>query len=1090
MAGLLLGASALAAQAQLNENCVVSVLNRNVQVKADGTWVLPNIPANFGAVRARATCVQGGVTRRGESAAFTIPANGSVTLPQIVLGPTTPIPTALAVNLAAATLTSVGATMQLQALARYANNANQIDVTANGTRYGISNPAIATITAGGLVTALRSGTVMVQATNEGTQGIAQLRVALAGVDRDGDGIPDDEEIRLGMNPNNPADALLDLDRDGLTALEEYRAGTDPRNPDSDGDTISDGDEVHCARSFCTSALLADTDGDGVRDGTEIQTGSDPTNPASVNLAAALTGLRVAPDGFTLVVNTLTNSASVQLSVTGRLIDGFEIDLTSTRRQTAYASSNVSSCNFGAPDGRVFASAAGTCNITVSNNGHSTVTNGTVRNFAPVRLAFVSIPGYANGVAVNAHYAFIAAGAAGLQVVNLSADRRTPTLLASLNLDANANDVTLAGKLAYLATSGGLKVVDISAPAAPRLLGTFAGAGNAMGVKVRGGTAYVAGGGGLFIVNVANPGAMILAGSLDLGGIAWNLDLDPNRNLAAVAAGSAGLKLVDVSNLSAPLLRGTANTGDVRGVALRGNSAIVADYANSMASVDITDLSTPEILSITDPALGGILNNVVLSGNFALGADISFFNSIPIVDISNPQALQPRSIFNFNMRDDKGMNIAVDDSYIYLAADRSGLQRGGGNGDSRLYIGQYQPRVDLAGVPPTARIIRPDNGSQVIEGAPLKMAVEAIDDIAVATVLFRVNDQTVFTGTNAPYQYSFTAPTGVGALTLGAVARDLGGNEGAAVPVIVAVVPDPLTQVTGRVVDVQGVPIAGAQVTAPGGRSAATDAAGRFQIVGVQTVLGNLMLGAQYPPTGNATHHGASSTIAPVPAGVTDAGTITLVEVHFETDYGTFWSACDDCATTRALPFPFPFYGQNHNTAHVGSNGYVTFDLSDGTFTESVASFNKRKRIAAFFDDLVGGGGVFINDRLPDRFIVTYDRNRQFSANGSNTIQMQLFRDGHIVFAYKGVTALTTGTIIGLTPGPSAPFQQVDFSSATGFDVPAGMAVYEYFTATRPFDLDFSFVIFTPAPGGGYTVRTIRPAAAVPASTLTGAAAGQ
>jgi len=36
--------------AQLNQNCVVSVLNRNVQVNADGTWVLPNIPANFGSV--------------------------------------------------------------------------------------------------------------------------------------------------------------------------------------------------------------------------------------------------------------------------------------------------------------------------------------------------------------------------------------------------------------------------------------------------------------------------------------------------------------------------------------------------------------------------------------------------------------------------------------------------------------------------------------------------------------------------------------------------------------------------------------------------------------------------------------------------------------------------------------------------------------------------------------------------------------------------------------------------------------------------------------------------------------------------------
>src|SRR5438270_9563116 len=94
-------ASALAALAlvlcavsfgQLNQNCTVSVLNRNVPVNADGSWVLPNIPANFGQVKARATCTQGGITTFGESDYFTVPANGAVNLPAITLGATTPIP--------------------------------------------------------------------------------------------------------------------------------------------------------------------------------------------------------------------------------------------------------------------------------------------------------------------------------------------------------------------------------------------------------------------------------------------------------------------------------------------------------------------------------------------------------------------------------------------------------------------------------------------------------------------------------------------------------------------------------------------------------------------------------------------------------------------------------------------------------------------------------------------------------------------------------------------------------------------------------------------------------------------------------------
>ena len=54
-------------QAQLNQSCTISVLNRNVQVNPDGTWVLANIPANQGRVRARATCILNGLTRFGQS---------------------------------------------------------------------------------------------------------------------------------------------------------------------------------------------------------------------------------------------------------------------------------------------------------------------------------------------------------------------------------------------------------------------------------------------------------------------------------------------------------------------------------------------------------------------------------------------------------------------------------------------------------------------------------------------------------------------------------------------------------------------------------------------------------------------------------------------------------------------------------------------------------------------------------------------------------------------------------------------------------------------------------------------------------------
>jgi len=102
--------------AQLDDSCVVSALNRTAPVQPDGVWVLPNVPANQGEIRVRATCTRDGVTRSGQSDFFAVPANGVVEVAEIRFDTPQPVPASLRLSAPATTLASPGQTAQLSAI--------------------------------------------------------------------------------------------------------------------------------------------------------------------------------------------------------------------------------------------------------------------------------------------------------------------------------------------------------------------------------------------------------------------------------------------------------------------------------------------------------------------------------------------------------------------------------------------------------------------------------------------------------------------------------------------------------------------------------------------------------------------------------------------------------------------------------------------------------------------------------------------------------------------------------------------------------------------------------------------------------------
>jgi DNA-binding beta-propeller fold protein YncE len=513
----------------------------------------------------------------------------------------------------------------------------------------------------------------------------------------------------------------------------------------------------------------------------------------------------------------------------------------------------------------------------------------VSGFSPTALGSVAIPGFANEVAVNGNYAYVAAGSAGLQVVNVT-NRSAPAIVASLALAGNANSVRVAGNLAFVAAgTAGLEVIDITNPLSPALRATLNTSGTALDVTVQGNLAYVANSTGLFLADVTNPIVPTALSSLPLTGSIRGISVDPQREIAVVAADTSGIYVVDVSNPEAPAQLGQLSTIDAHQVAIKGNYLFAADYQslttgapyqNSVASIDISNPAAPTLVSaITNKNLGGVQNDLALSGNLALGACVSFLpNGVPITDITDPTNLLSRAILSFPQTSDYGTGIAVDGSYVYVTANNTSFDKFGSTANgNHLYIGQYQVLQDTFGIPPVATIVSPTSGSTVVQSQTIAVTVNATDDVAVAAVNLLVNGQPVLTDSVAPYVFYYTVPATATTLTLSATAVDYGGNVGTAPGVVLNVIPDPGTTVIGRVIDGNQNPLPGfiAQVI---GHSSITAADGTFSIPNVPTVsvgVNGITVSVLGVDNG-VVRSGTSATVPAVLGGTTNVGDIVTV----------------------------------------------------------------------------------------------------------------------------------------------------------------------------------------------------------------------
>jgi hypothetical protein len=336
---------------------------------------------------------------------------------------------------------------------------------------------------------------------------------------------------------------------------------------------------------------------------------------------------------------------------------------------------------------------------------------------PVEMGYVYTGGFGiKNMVASGNYLYVAADNMGLRILNVT-DPANPTVVGGLVFGSGpfisqAFDVAVSGQYAYVGVgessytyNNGLRVVNVSNPAAPVLVGSCSALLWAYGVAVSGSTVYACGAfTALQVINVASPSSPTAQGHYSVPGNAQFIA--QQGNYAYVADWNGGFKVVDLTNPAAPQEVGAAYMSCFC-VAINGNYAftfeddvyptfVVLDVSNPAAptvigycegpyggyaiaaagnyvyvsggQLWILDVSTP-----TNPVLAGQYNfqapsfGLAIAGNYAYVAALT---SLRIVNIANPAA--PVEV-GFCAGLDSALDVAISGNYAYLACGPNGLR---------------------------------------------------------------------------------------------------------------------------------------------------------------------------------------------------------------------------------------------------------------------------------------------------------------------------------------------------------------------------------------------------------------------------------
>ncbi|WP_198000057.1 LVIVD repeat-containing protein [Gimesia alba] len=201
-------------------------------------------------------------------------------------------------------------------------------------------------------------------------------------------------------------------------------------------------------------------------------------------------------------------------------------------------------------------------------------------------------------------------------------KRKPTAVTKLPIVTNAGigstiDVTIDKHIAYAIGKGALRILDISEPTKPKVVGKISKLGNTRQIAVKDGIAYVGSReDGAFIIDVKDPSNPRLLAHYD--SVEFATGVEVSGNILFLALRHYGVELVDVSNPEKPLHLSIVRTGEAQSISVRNQFVYAGVWATS--EVVVIDISNPRQPQITEKVkLDGFGDGLDVKGKYLYAA---------------------------------------------------------------------------------------------------------------------------------------------------------------------------------------------------------------------------------------------------------------------------------------------------------------------------------------------------------------------------------------------------------------------------------------------------------------------------------------